>query len=230
MGKHFTKQGIVIQCTAPYAHQQAGKIERYVCTIEEGGQVLLADSGLPMSFWGWAVLTSQYLCNRLPTSTLAPNMTPFKALTIKKPDLSHLRVWECQCFVTIPTELHTKAGPCGFEAIFVGYKEARISWIICNLKGKTHFSRDVIFNEDLSSHLAIPRPVTLTTPSLSTDLPSQPVCECMLTTAGRDFQEVIQLKELRQLEHAKHVSMKVTGDPGPNGGAADDLNGVLWVV
>ena len=90
MGKHFTKQGIVIQRTAPYAHQQAGKIERYVHMIEEGGQVLLADSGLPMSFWGWAVLTSQYLHNRLSTSTLAPNMTPFEALTMKKPDLSHL--------------------------------------------------------------------------------------------------------------------------------------------
>ena len=90
MGEHFTKQGIVIQCTAPYAHQQAGKIERYVRTIEEGGQVLLADSSLPMSFWGWAVLTSQYLCNRLPTSTLTPNTTPFEALTMKKLDLSHL--------------------------------------------------------------------------------------------------------------------------------------------
>ena len=59
MGEHFTKQGIVTQRTVPYAHQQAGKIEQYICTIEEGGQVLLADSGLPMLFWGWAVLTSQ---------------------------------------------------------------------------------------------------------------------------------------------------------------------------
>ena len=63
LGDHFTKQGIVVQQTAPYAHQQNGKIERYVRTIEEGGQTLLADSGLPMSFWGWAVLTSQYLRN-----------------------------------------------------------------------------------------------------------------------------------------------------------------------
>jgi hypothetical protein len=37
MGDHFTKQGIVIQCTVPYAHQQAGKIEWYIHTIEEGG-------------------------------------------------------------------------------------------------------------------------------------------------------------------------------------------------
>jgi hypothetical protein len=58
MAAHFSKQGIVVQQTAPYAHQQAEKIECYIQTIEEGGQTLLADSGLSMSFWGWAVLAS----------------------------------------------------------------------------------------------------------------------------------------------------------------------------
>jgi hypothetical protein len=38
---HFTKQGIVLQQTVPYAHQQNGKIEHYVWTIEEGGQTLV---------------------------------------------------------------------------------------------------------------------------------------------------------------------------------------------
>jgi hypothetical protein len=109
MATHFAKNGIVVQQTVAYAHQQAGKIERYVRTIEEGGQTLIADLGLPMSFWGWAVLTSQYLCNRLPTSTLTPNTTPFQVLTSKKPDLSHLRVWGC--FPAIPTEIRMKAGP-----------------------------------------------------------------------------------------------------------------------
>ena len=125
---HFVKQGIVVQRTTAYAHQQNGKIERYVHTIEEGGQTLITNSGLLMSFWGWAVLTSQYLCNRLPTSTLLANITPIEALSSKKPDSSHLQVWGCQCFVTIFPELHTKAGPRRFEAIFVGYEEHRIEW------------------------------------------------------------------------------------------------------
>jgi hypothetical protein len=30
LGKHFAKQGIVVQKMAPYAHQQAGKIEHYI--------------------------------------------------------------------------------------------------------------------------------------------------------------------------------------------------------
>ena len=56
-----------MQVTAPYAHAQAGKAERYVCTIEDGVQTLLADAILPPSFWGDAALTIQYLRNRLPT-------------------------------------------------------------------------------------------------------------------------------------------------------------------
>ena len=135
-----------------YAHQQNGKIERYVRTIEEGGQTLIVDSGLSMSFWGWAVLTSQYLHNQLLTSTLLANITPIKALSSKKPDLSHLR----SCFVTIPPELRMKAGPRRFEAIFVGYEERHVGWTVCDLKGCVHFSWDVIFNEDLSGRLSVP--------------------------------------------------------------------------
>ena len=63
MGTHLASRSIAIQKTAPYVHTQAGKIECYVHTIEEGGQTLLADSGLSMSFWCDAVLTLQYLQN-----------------------------------------------------------------------------------------------------------------------------------------------------------------------
>jgi hypothetical protein len=49
---HFQARGISMQVTAPYAHAQAGKAERYVRTIEDGIQALLADAKLPPSFWG----------------------------------------------------------------------------------------------------------------------------------------------------------------------------------
>ena len=123
LGKHLRSRGIAMQITAPYAHAQAGKAERYVRTIEDGVQTLLADAKLPPSFWGDAALTTQYLRNRLPTSTLPPDTTPYEAMHGNKPDLSHLRVWGCQCFPSIPPELRTKGGPRRYEAIFVGYEE-----------------------------------------------------------------------------------------------------------
>ena len=111
MGDHITSKGIVLQRTVAYAHAQNGKSERYIRTLEEGGQALLADSGLPMSFWLDAVLTRQYLCNRLPTSTLPNDVTPFESITNgRKPNLSHLRVWGCDCYVAVPDELRPKAG------------------------------------------------------------------------------------------------------------------------
>ena len=126
--EHFTSRGITMQIAAPYAHAQAGKAERYVRTIEDVIQTLLADAKLPPSFWGDAALTTQYLRNRLPTSTLPSNITPYEVMHKTKPDLSHLRVWGCQCFPSIPPELRTKRGPRRYEGIFVGYEENRIGW------------------------------------------------------------------------------------------------------
>ena len=207
LGNHFAAQGIIVQRTAPYAHQQNGKAERYVRTIEEGGQTLLADSGLPMSFWGWAVLTSQYLRNRLPTSTLPANITPIEAISHRKPDLSHLRVWGCQCFATIPPELRSKAGPRRFEAIFIGYEEHRVGWLIRDLHGRVHFSRDVIFNEDLSGRLGVPRSISSRVRTASVSSPDRPVRTRIQTVAGRDYDIALKLKQARALERAKARAM-----------------------
>src|ERR1700678_1685216 len=123
LSSHFLSRGIAMQVTTPYAHAQAGKAERYVRTIEDGVQTLLGDAKLPLSFWGDAALTTQYHRNRLPTSALPLNVTPYERMHNTKPDLSHLRVWGCQCFPAIPPEIRTKGGPRRYEAIFVGYEE-----------------------------------------------------------------------------------------------------------
>ncbi len=90
LGRHFKESGIEVQETAPYAHQQNGKAERFIRTIEDDVQTLLADSGLPMSFWGDTILTAAYIRRRLPTSTLPEGKTPHEAMYNEIPDLSHL--------------------------------------------------------------------------------------------------------------------------------------------
>ena len=196
MGDYLASKGIVVQQTVPYAHEQNGKSERYIWTLEEGGQALLAGSGLPMSFWLDAVLTCQYLCNHLPTSTLHNDVTPFESITNgRKPNLSHLRVWGCDCYVAVLDELWAKAGFKRFRAIFVGYEEHRIGWHVCDLKGKYSFSNNVIFNEDLSGHLGVPCPLSSHVPSNS----PPPHIHCNAphthTMAGEAYDEVLCLKE-----------------------------------
>ena len=229
MGDHLASKGIVSQRTVAYAHQQNGKSERYIRTIEEGGQALLADSGLPMSFWLDAVLTRQYLVNRLPTSTLPPNVTPFESLMNgRKPDLSHLRVWGCDCYVAIPNETRGKAGPKRFRANFVGYEEHRIGWRVRDLTGKYSFSNDVVFNENLSARLGTPRSLAPIIPDDSTvSTPPRRVSDRprIRTAMGQAYDEVLELKRFRNEEQRRRLLLD--RDVVENGGAVAANGGVL---
>ena len=182
LGSHFKNHGIMVQVIAPYTHSQNGEIECYICTLEDGLQTLLIDSGLPTSFWGDAVLTVQYLHNWLPTPTLPADTTPFEAFYKKKPDISHLYIWECQCFTIIAPELHSKGGPCWMECIFVGYDKHHIGWRIHDLKGGYHFSWDIIFNELLNARLGVPW-----------FPPSTPALQHIQSVTGEDYSTVLQL-------------------------------------
>ena len=231
MGAHFTSKGIVLQRTVAYAHQQNGKSEHYIRTIEEGGQALLADSGLPMSFWLDAVLTRQYLVNRLPTSTLSPNTTPFESLTGgRKPDLSHLRVWGCDCYVAIPSETRGKAGPKRFKAIFVGYEEHRVGWRVRDLAGKYSFSNDVVFNENLPARLGVPRSLA----PILTDVTISPSSRHLRdrprirTTMGQAYDDVLELKRLRNEERQRKRLLLV--NDSVHGGVADGTSNATGVA
>ena len=117
--------------------------------------------------------------------------------------------------------------PCCFEAIFVSYEEARIGWIVRDLKGAIHFLRDVIFNEDLSGRLGIVRtPSSIpSTTDLTTKSP-RPACERILTAAGHASDEVLHLKEARGLKCMKrklpmdeNILQDGGGEITANGGA-----------
>ena len=230
MGAYLKSQGITMQITAPYAHSQNGKAERFIRTIEDGAQMLLADAKLTISFWGDAALTMNYLCNQVPTVALQSGVTAYEMMNRRKPNLSHLRVWGCQCFVVIPPELRTKGGPRRFEAVFVGYEEDQIGWHVRDLQGKYHFLQDIIFNESVPGHLApirkIDDPGTFTSsnpPSKST----RPSHKLNPTSKGHVFAEVIHVRDerlaKRQLVTPVHhqqqvdiiadfVSLTITGD------------------
>ena len=90
MRMELDNAGIAIQAMALYTHQQSGKIKRYIRTISNITQTLLADSKLPPSFWGLAVLAAVYLHNCIPTKMLPGHITPHEKMMKEKPDLSML--------------------------------------------------------------------------------------------------------------------------------------------
>ena len=179
-----------------------------------GAQTLLADAKLTMSFWGDAVLTMNYLRNHAPTVALPSRITAFEVMNRRKPDLSNLHVWGCQCFVTIPPELCSKGGPRRFEAIFVGYEEDMIGWRVQDLQGKYHFSQDVIFNESIPGHLSPIRKIDDST-SISSDpptVPAHPTCNLNPTSKGQAFADAIHIHDeclaSRQLPKPVHCQQE----------------------
>lgn len=145
--KDLQDSGIERQLSAPYAHQQNGKAERAIRTIEGRLFAMLETAGLPANLWGEAALTACYLWNRSASSTLPSDVTPYEMVNGRKPDLSYLRVFGSKCFARIPTELQTKLGPHSRRAIFVGYPEGTKGYRLRDSNGSFFTARDVIFDE-----------------------------------------------------------------------------------
>src|SRR5271168_2590973 len=80
---HLLRRGIAMQVTAPYAHAQAGKAKRYVRTIEDGIQTLLADAKLHLPFGEMLpspLSTSEIAYTPLPFHRTLPHLKPCTAL------------------------------------------------------------------------------------------------------------------------------------------------------
>lgn len=154
LGQHLREMGGDSQTDCSLHASTKRKSQRWIRIIQDDAANMMNASGLPPSFRGHAFLTASYIWQHVPTSTLPDNVTPYEIIKGKKPDVSHLRTFGCQCFAIIPAEKRTKGEMRRFEAIFVGYEEDRIGWGVVDLNGKYHFTNDVIFNETIPGQLS----------------------------------------------------------------------------
>ena len=77
---------------------------------------------LPTGYGGFAIEAANYLRNRLPTKAVE-GQTPIESWSGKKPDLCHLKIFGCNCFVHIPDVLRSKLDSKTKRCVFVGYYE-----------------------------------------------------------------------------------------------------------
>ena len=113
------EHGIIHQTSAPYTPQQNGIAERKNRTLKEMMNSMLISSRLPPNLWGEALLSANYILNRLPHKKL--DKTPYELWKGQSPSYKYLKVWGCLAKVMVPIPKRIKIEPKTIDCIFIGY-------------------------------------------------------------------------------------------------------------
>ncbi len=147
LARFCKEKGIEQQFTVPYNPQQNGVAERMNRTLVESARTMIQESGLPLNYWGEALMTAVYVRNICPTRAL-DKITPYEAWTGNRPKVDHLRVFGCTAYVYEPAELRRKLDMPGKKCTFIGYSSNRKAWRFLERKSNVVIeSRSAEFNE-----------------------------------------------------------------------------------
>jgi hypothetical protein len=151
--KFCRKNGAIHQRTAPYAHQQNGKVERLNRTLQEKARAMLIGSDFPPEYWGDALLTANYLRNL--SAVANHDKTPHELWFGTVPDVSHLRIFGSKCYVMLDkSKRDGKFTPVSQEGIFLGYDGFSKNYrVLIDSKVTVHSREYVRFEENVAGPL-----------------------------------------------------------------------------
>ena len=150
----YASTGIRPRETTRKRPEQNGVAERANRTVVEGTCAVLAESGLPHSFWGEALLSFVDVWNRLPSNSTrgrSLKATPYELWYGKKPDFSHLRVWGCRAYAHVQRDKRDKLQWHIIKGVFIGYPEGYKGWRIWDGK-RVVICETVLFDERYFPH------------------------------------------------------------------------------
>jgi len=143
----FAANGIVHQTSCVQTPQQNEVVERKHKHLLEVSRSLLFQSHLPLKFWGDCLLTATYLINRMPSAILG-HKSPCEMLFRKPPQLDHIRVFGCLCFMTTTKQGRDKLQDRALPCVFMGYPHGKKGYKVMTLYDRRlYISRDVVFYE-----------------------------------------------------------------------------------
>ncbi|KAK8946678.1 hypothetical protein KSP39_PZI006528 [Platanthera zijinensis] len=118
---------------------------------------------VPKAYWNFALSTTCYLINRLP-SPILHNVTPFSLMFPSTPAFSLTpRIFGCTCYVHILGPSMDKVDPRAAKHIFVGYSRTQKGYVCYSpATCKVPVSADVTFRKNLPFFSA-PDPTPLST-------------------------------------------------------------------
>nr|KYP52268.1 Retrovirus-related Pol polyprotein from transposon TNT 1-94 [Cajanus cajan] len=167
---YLAQHGIHHCLICPNTHHQNGVVECKHRHIVELGLTLLAQAHFPMHFWDYAFLTSVYLINRLPSSSIQQDV-PFRKLFHQLPDYSFLCIFGCSCFPCLRPYNKTKLQFRSQECVFLGYSTSHKGYKCLASSGRTFISKDVIFCESCFPYPSLFPPSTPSSPPSSIFVP-----------------------------------------------------------
>ena len=129
---NLIENGIITQLSAPGDPQQNGVAERRNRTLLDMVRSMMSYSTLPVSFWGYALMTAVDILNVVPSKTVSK--TPLELWNGQKPSLRHYRIWGCPAHV-LNKKAH-KLEPRTEVCLFVGYPKGTRGGFFYNPKDK----------------------------------------------------------------------------------------------
>ena len=167
-------RGISHYTTAPHTPQQNGTVERRHRHVVETGMTLLHHASVPSTYWTYALATTVYLINHLPTPLLLYK-SPFEALFGRTPNYHKLRTSGCQCYPWLVPYRTNKLQPKSQPCVFLEYSLTQHAFKCLDLHtGKLYLSRHVIFDEHLFPFKNAPPHVQVLVPATSPRIFSSP--------------------------------------------------------
>ena len=138
--------------------QQNGLAERTIGLLFETARTVLAESRLPLSFWGEAIQYAAYLRNVLPNQANDCCASPYEMRYNKVPDLNRLRPFGIRCTILKHKNARgrSKARERGIRGIFVGYGDeidGQKGWRVYLPQVVT--SPNVLFNNNMAESIKL---------------------------------------------------------------------------
>ena len=142
-------QGIRHQYAAPRTPQQNGVVEMKNKTLQEMAQAMLCGNNVPSGFWAEAIATACYVINRVYVKSKTKT-SPYQILKGKTPNLSHMHVFGCLCYILNDKEHLGKFEAKSDVGMFLGYSTNSSAYRVYNQR--TKFIRDnvnVVFDDNV---------------------------------------------------------------------------------
>ncbi|KAL0546565.1 hypothetical protein IC582_016476 [Cucumis melo] len=142
---YLIKHGVLSQLSAPSTPQQNGVSERRNRTLLDMVRSMMSFARLPDSFWGYALETSIYILNNVPSKSVSK--IPYELCKGRKGSLGPFRIWGCPAHVLVqnPKKLERRSKLC----LFVGYpKESKGGLFYEPQENKVFVSTNATFLEE----------------------------------------------------------------------------------